>query len=129
ILFVKDPEKVVLLFVKKQEDRKVLASIRQHSVTRNDYYDGPFDQLADNYADEVRISEYMKKAFPALEGRIDKYGYYTDMERPMRVAITAYATYYTQAQFMQFVERAKASKDPYKFISRRGVPESQTTSQ
>ena len=109
-------------------NRKILASIRQHSVTRNDYYDGPFDQLADNYAEKTGVSEYMVKAFPSLEGRIDKYGYYTDTERPLRVAITTYGTYYTQAQFIQFIERAKASGDPYKYISRRGVPETPTPS-
>ncbi len=104
------------------DDRKILASIRQHSVTRNDYYDGPFDQLADNYAEKAGVNEYMVKAYPALEGRIDKFGYYTDTDRPLRVAITSYATYYTQTQFMQFIERAKTSGDPYGYISRRGVP-------
>lgn len=109
--------------------RKVLASIRQHSVTRNDYYDGPFDQLADNYAEEVNIKEYMIKANPAIKDRINEYGYYifdqygNPVDRPLRVAISVYQTYYTQSQFTQFIERAKASDDPYQFISRRGVPE------
>lgn len=115
------------------EDRKVLASIRQHSVTRNDYYDGPFDQLADNYADEVHISDYMIKANPALEGRINQFGYYVidqygnEVERPLRVALSVYQTYYTQSQFMQFIERAKASEDPYLFISRRGALDAYTS--
>ena len=115
------------------EDRKVLASIRQHSVTRNDYYDGPFDQLADNYADEVHISDYMIKANPALEGRINQFGYYVidqygnEVERPLRVALSVYQTYYTQSQFMQFIERAKASEDPYLFISRRGALDTYTS--
>ncbi|MFC1954888.1 hypothetical protein ACFLVZ_03615, partial [Chloroflexota bacterium] len=104
-------------------NRKILASIRQHSVTRNDYFDGPFDQLADNYAAELEISSYMVKAFPGLEGRIDSYGYYVDTPQPLRVAITTYGTYYTQAQFIQFIDQALASDDPYKHISRRGVPE------
>lgn len=108
--------------------RKVLASIRQHSVTRNDYYDGPFDQLADNYAQEVRIREYMIKATPAYEGRINEYGYFikdqygNPIDRPMRVALSTYQTYYTQNQFLTFIEQAKASDDPYQYISRRGVP-------
>ena len=113
----------------KHEERKILASIRQHSVNRNDYYDGPFDQLADNYADEVHISEYMQTAFPALKGRIDKYGYYTDTDRPLRVAITAYTTYYTYSQVQQFMERAKESGDPISYISRRGVPQPDSTTQ
>ena len=105
------------------DNRKTLFAIRELSVRRNDYYDGPFDQLADNYAAEVKISDYMVKAFPALEGRIDQFGYYTDSERPLRVAISTYTTYYTEAQITQFVERAKVAEDPYQYISRRGVPE------
>jgi hypothetical protein len=102
--------------------RKVLATIRKISVTRNDYYDGPFDQLADNYVDQTKISQWMERAIPSIKGRIDKYGYYTDVERPSRVALSCYGTYYTQADILDFVKKAKAAPDPYHFISRGGVP-------
>ncbi|HKQ39278.1 MAG TPA: hypothetical protein VJ063_14465, partial [Verrucomicrobiae bacterium] len=104
-----DPEKM---------PRKVLATVRKISVTRNDYYDGPFDQLADNYVDHNRISQWMERAFPSIKGRIDKYGYYKDVERPSRVALSCYGNYDTQAELIDFVRRAKASADPYLFISR-----------
>ncbi len=103
-------------------NRKVLLGVRSINVNRNDYYDGPFDQLADNYVDQTRISEYMVRASPSLEGRIDKYGYYTDREEPLRVSLSNYATYYTLADLQQFLAQARASADPYQFISRRGVP-------
>ena len=102
--------------------RKVLTTIRKISVTRNDYYDGPFDQLADNYADVNKISYWMERAIPTIKGRIDKYGYYTDVERPSRVALSCYGNYYTQAEILDFVKKAKASNDPYQYISRGGVP-------
>src|SRR5688572_13308190 len=108
-----DPEK---------QPRKVLATVRKISVTRNDYYDGPFDQLADNYVDHNKISLWMERAIPSIKGRIDKYGYYTDVERPSRVALSCYGNYYTHAEVIDFVKRAKASSDPYQFISRGGVP-------
>ena len=104
------------------DNRKVLVSIRQQSVERNDYYDGPFDQLADNYADEVRISEYMVKASPALENKIDKYGYFTDEGSPMRVALSTYFTHYYEAQALQYLASALQSGDPYEYIARRGAP-------
>ena len=91
-------------------DRKVLAAIRSHSSTRNDYFDGPFDQLADNYVDEVGVRDYLIKAAPALEGRIDKYGYYTDREREVRVALSQYFLYYNQDSLRQFMARAKATE-------------------
>ena len=104
------------------DDRKILAMIRKIAVSRNDYYDGPFDQLADNYVDEVNISEYMQRAYPGLRGRIDKYGYYTDTERSSRVALSNYGTYYTHAAVLQFISNAKESDDPYHYISRGGAP-------
>jgi hypothetical protein len=103
-------------------DRKVLAAIRRLNSDRNDYYDGPFDQLADNYADEARISEYIQKAAPSLRGRIDKYGYYTDTERPSRVALSTYYTYFSQDDLVRFMESARSSEDLYQYISRRGIP-------
>jgi hypothetical protein len=108
--------------------RKVLFAVRKLSVTRNDYHDGPFDQLADNYADETNVSEYMQRAFPALRGRIDKYGYYTDRVRPMRVALSTYLTYFAQSDLLRFIELVRESSDPYAFISQRGVDSTSTPS-
>lgn len=102
--------------------RKVLASVRKISVTRNDYYDGPFDQLADNYVEVNKISQWIERAIPSIKGRIDKYGYYTDQERPSRVALSCYGTYYTQAEVLEFIKKAKEAADPYQYISRGGVP-------
>lgn len=107
-----------------QSDRKVLTTIRRLSVMRNDYYDGPFDQLSDNHVDtgEIDIRSYMERAIPSITGRIDRYGYYTDSERPSRVALSNYGTYYTFAEAIEFVEQAKKSFDPYFYISRGGYP-------
>jgi hypothetical protein len=104
-------------------DRKVLAGVRRLNLQRNDYYDGPFDQLADNYADETHISDYMKLAFPSLEGRIDKFGYYTDQERPLRVAISSYFIYSAQSEMVTFVEQLKVQDDPLQYISSGGRTE------
>jgi hypothetical protein len=104
----------------QQKDRKVLASIRKLSVMRNDYFDGPFDQLADNYADETKIREWIERGIPSIKGRIDKYGYYTDSETPSRVALSNYGNYYTFAEALQYIENAKKSSDPLYYISRAG---------
>jgi hypothetical protein len=102
-------------------NRKVLSAIRRLSVNRNDYYDGPFDQLADNYADETGVSEFMQRAYPGLRNRIDKFGYYLDQTRPLRVAISTYYTYLSSADLNQFMVRMKAASDPYFFASRGGL--------
>ena len=110
---------------KDHGDRKILVAIRGQNATRNDYYDGPFDQLADNYVDENRISEYMIKASPSLRRRIDKYGYFTDRESS-RVSISPYYVYFSQQALKIFVDRTRAAPDPYYFISRKGLPPTPT---
>lgn len=100
--------------------RKVLAGVRQLNIRRNDYYDGPFDQLADNYADETRVSEYMQAAYPSLSGRIDKYGYYTDRETPIRVALSTYYTYASVGGMLRFVAAVREHETPRAFIARGG---------
>ncbi len=105
-------------------DRKILATIRRISVMRNDYYDGPFDQLSDNHVDtgEIDIRSYMERAIPSIRGRIDRYGYYTDTESPSRVALSNYGSYYTFSEAIAFIEKAKEAFDPYYYISRGGYP-------
>lgn len=105
----------------EHDNRKVLAAIRGTNATRNDYYDGPFDQLADNYVDEVKVSEYIIRASPSLEGRIDKFGYFTQRERPSRVSISPYYVYFDQAGLDLYMSRLRAMEDPRFLISRKGV--------
>jgi hypothetical protein len=69
----------------------------------------------------------MERAIPGIKGRIDKWGYYTDVERPSRVALSVYGTHYTQADILDFIKKAKAAPDPYHYISRGGVPLPGTT--
>jgi len=56
---------------KAHQDRRILAAISQINVSRNNYINGPFDQLADNYPEEVEIAKFMKLTNPSLKGRID----------------------------------------------------------
>jgi hypothetical protein len=81
--------------------RKHLVAVRGQSVDRNDYCDGPFDQLADNFARETHLREFLEKANPQLRGRIDDFGNFTDERAPARVAIAPYATYYTNAEALR----------------------------
>ena len=103
------------------DDRKVLLAIRGQSAIRNDYYDGPFDQLADNYVDVTNVSEYMIRAAPSLRDRIDKYGYYTTRDRPSRVSISPYYVYFSEDALKLFLQRTKEAEEPYYFISRKGL--------
>ena len=87
----------------------------------NNYYDGPFDQLADNYVDETHISEYMIMASPGLRDRLDKYGYFMDRDGSSRLAISPYYAYFSEQALKTYVEKVRTSEDPYYTISRRGM--------
>lgn len=110
---------------RERGSRKVLAGVRQASVDRNDWFDGPFDQLADNYADQSNIRHYIELALPACRGRVDKWGYFTDGgDRPNRVALNHYGTWSTIVDARRWMTRVRASKDPRLFISSRGTLDS-----
>ena len=102
--------------------------IRHLEITYNVL--GAFDQLADNYAEETRISEYMQQAYPNTRGRIDLYGYYTDTVRRLRVAISPYYKYASRATPLRFIDGVGTADDPYYYISHRGVlPTASSSSQ
>ena len=102
-------------------DRKALVAIRGANATVNNYYDGPFDQLADNYVDETNVSEYMMQASPGLRGRLDKYGYFTDRGGSSRLAISPYYVYYSEQALDAFLATVRSAEDPGYTISRRGL--------
>ena len=113
----------VFLIDEPNDDRKVLVAIRGANATVNNYYDGPFDQLADNYVDETNIAEYLQRASPTLRNRIDKYGYYTDRQGSSRVAVSPYYVYFSSRDLELFMDSVRAADNPYQTISRKRRPE------
>lgn len=111
----------VFLVDQNHNNRKVLVAIRGANATVNNYYDGPFDQLADNYVDQTNISEYLQLTSPTLRGRLDKYGYYTDRGGSSRVAVSPYFVYFSEAELGRMIEAVNSSDDPYRTISRKGL--------
>ena len=78
-------------------NRKILIAVNNWNARRNNYYDGPFDQLPDNYVDQTNIKKYIELAYPYLKGRINKFGH-VNGEKGSRVAINAYSYYEDESQ-------------------------------
>lgn len=98
--------------------RKILTAVRQASIARNDFFDGPFDQLADNYAAQVPLRAFVEDAFPALKNQIDLHGYFlTGPDAGNRVALTSYHFYTTPADALAFTRQAIATPDPIAAIA------------
>lgn len=72
-----------------KNSRKILVGVKEENVSRNAYYDGPFDQLADNYIKGTELKGYIEAVYPGLKGKIDNYGHYLD-DSEGRVAIAPY---------------------------------------
>jgi hypothetical protein len=94
-------------FNDNDHNRKILIAVNAHNAMRNNYYDGPFDQLPDNYVEQTHIADYLLKAYPALKGEIDQYGVFTKQEGA-RMAVTPYYTY-TLEKDLSFVDSCKTS--------------------
>jgi hypothetical protein len=79
-------------YVDKVNNRKILVAVNNNNARRNNYYDGPFDQLPDNYIDQTHIGRYLELAYPYLKGKIDKRGVVIG-ENGNRAAVGAYYNY------------------------------------
>ena len=114
--FVKLSEDVVVgrrtgfgFFLDTRNSRKILIGVNGRSIERNNYYDGPFDQLPDNYAESTNISKYIEEAYPYTRGNIDKFGGYKN-QKGSRVVISPYIVYYREEELVDLVETCKNSK-------------------
>lgn len=55
-------------------DRKILIGIFEGNSRSNNYYDGPFDQLPDNFIHDEALRNAILDVEPHLKGKIDRYG-------------------------------------------------------
>lgn len=75
-------------------DRKILIGVFASNAAVNNYFDGPFDQLPDNFIEGDLLQKALIASDPYLEGTIDRLGHFAD--RSGRYAITPYAYYRTE---------------------------------
>jgi len=73
-----------------RRDRKILIGVNEANVRANNYFDGPFDQLPDNFIRENELRDAIIASDPRLAGRIDRYGHLDDENRHV---IAPYALY------------------------------------
>jgi hypothetical protein len=57
-----------------KRERKILIGVFEQNARLNTYYDGPFDQLPDNFIEGESLRASILQVDPALTGRIDRYG-------------------------------------------------------
>lgn len=88
----------------KNLDRKILIGVYAENSHVNNYLDGPFDQLPDNFIEGETLRQALVDAVPELKGEIDRYGFWKNGES--RFLIGPYSYYYEVDELAMFDECA-----------------------
>lgn len=91
-------------------NRKILIGVSQHNTSVNNYLDGPFDQLPDNFIEGDTLKNAILKASPDRLGQIDRFGNSPDGET--RYLIAPYMQYEEQSELGIVADCAATEKLP-----------------
>lgn len=92
----------------KNRDRKILIGVFEGNSQLNNYFDGPFDQLPDNFQEGDALRKAILAVVPEYEGKLDRWGSLPDGSE--RYAITPYM-YYASEEDLAFFEKCVSEKD------------------
>lgn len=87
-------------------DRKILIGVFEGNARRNNFLDGPFDQMPDNFHVGDTFRQALHAADPYLKGKIDRFGAFPD---GARYAIVPYMQY-RKANDLTVFHRCATSK-------------------
>jgi hypothetical protein len=90
-------------------DRKIMIGAFEENVRINNYFDGPFDQLPDNFIEGEALRSAILEIEPKLKGEIDRFGGSTD--GVIRYSISPYKQYKDLREF-DTVRRCAGRKVP-----------------
>ena len=94
--------------------RKILVGVNQRNTSVNNYLDGPFDQLPDNFLKGDMLKDAILAASPDQAGQIDRFGNSPDGET--RYLIAPYLQYQDQNELAAIADCA-AEKQPPDYYS------------
>lgn len=91
-------------------NRKILIGVFEANARVNNYFDGPFDQLPDNFIKGDELRDAILAADPNLKGQIDRHGGSPD--GASRYLIGPYIYYRTEQELLPFHECATNREIP-----------------
>lgn len=92
-------------------NRKILIGVFEASSRTNSPFDGPFDQLPDNFVEGDTLRDAILAVEPSLAGKIDRVG--GSFDGSGRYLIGPYATYRTEDQLYPFHHCATSKSVPH----------------
>lgn len=94
-------------FTDNFRNRKILIGVYNGNSAVNNYFDGPFDQLPDNFIEGDELKVALEAAFPSIKGKIDRFGNAEGGQN--RILITPYIHYDSQYELQLFADCATAA--------------------
>lgn len=94
-------------FYRDQRGRRILIGVDRRNSELNTYFDGPFDQLPDNFIEGETLRDAILAVSPEVKGKVDRLGNFTGSED--RYLIHPYLRYRREADLTMF-HRCATSK-------------------
>jgi hypothetical protein len=92
----------------RRRDRKILIGVFDGNYRFNTWFDGPFDQLPDNFIEGETLRKAILEVAPYLKGKIDRFGSFRGGK--VRYEIRPYATYRTVSDLYGVDECARTRR-------------------
>ena len=95
----------------KKYNRKILVGVNYYNIRKNNWFDGPFDQMPDNIIENgnAKVLPYLQKAFPEEATNFDIYGNFLNDESS-RIALSSYQTYLNISNIVKQLNQLKLDK-------------------
>jgi hypothetical protein len=87
-------------------DRKIMIGAFEANMRVNNYFDGPFDQLPDNFIQGDMLKDAIIAAAPEMKGKVDRFGAWGDGSE--RFGIDPYVAYRDVDELTMFDQCARA---------------------
>ncbi len=88
-------------------DRKILIGVYEENSNTNNFLDGPFDQLPDNYLAAGALRDALIDMDPSLTNKIDAFGFWSN---DARYLIGPYLYYSSEDQLLMFDNCARSGE-------------------
>jgi hypothetical protein len=99
-----------------------LWAVPKRQLVENLEYDGPFDQLSDNFALALKTKDWLEKVHPDLRGRIDELGAFLPGKGSGRVALKNYGVYENDAQILKVWQAGRPEQAVRRFLKWWNLP-------
>jgi hypothetical protein len=97
-------------FYRDRKDRQILIGVFEENARSNNYFDGPFDQLPDNFVEGETLLRAILEVEPRYKGKLDRFG--SKFDGSERYMIAPYLHYKAERDLAMFERCARNRRIP-----------------